>query len=226
MMGCKQIKSLIDEAERPNLLPYEAAGHVAACPSCQVFASDRETLRELLAAGARVSAPLNFDAMLQDRLQQRKAGGSPSWFVPATYLRLGAVTAGLLVVVLVAQYGGVFNGPKPRGTYTPLEGPVAVAQPDLKVRAPIQPVGNATPVSTKAAQSQMLRWIKTPRGGAIVARSTPESGVMIADHQVVIVRGPKGDQVIPMQTVSMGAQPLLYGNGARPTAARPVLSSF
>ena len=63
----------------------------------------------LLAAGARVSVPVNFDAMLNARLAEVKAEKSLSWLSPAVYLQFGTATAVLAVMFFAAQYSDLFS---------------------------------------------------------------------------------------------------------------------
>ena len=79
MKGCNYIKKRIDEADKPDLLTFEVAEHIGRCDDCSSFAIERAGLRKLLASDVRVSAPMNFDAMLKTRLAEAKARGSSSW---------------------------------------------------------------------------------------------------------------------------------------------------
>ena len=238
MMGCSQIKSLIDEADRPDRLPYEAANHIALCAGCRSFANERESLRGLLASGARVTVPVNFDAMLEKRLREQTAGQSLSWFSSAIYLRLGAATAGILVVIFAVQYSGILsrsNQKQPLGSTDSLltNNPTPAAQPAeqslnrdianngvvVTVASGVKPVtlGGRQPYHTERGHGYPV---------VVSNRGTVEADPVMADRQVVIVRGRGGEREIPIPTVSVGAQLHLYGNAARPTAPRPVLTSF
>ena len=55
-MNCTRIKRIIDEADRPDVFPLEAAGHLAGCPDCQSFADERARLRELTGSVAGYKA--------------------------------------------------------------------------------------------------------------------------------------------------------------------------
>src|SRR5712692_4191207 len=109
MKGCNYIKGLIDEADKPDQFPFEVNEHLAGCGDCERFAVERAGLRKLVAAGDRVTAPMNFDAMLNARLAEVKARRSFSWLSAPGYLRLGAATAGLIVIIFAAQYTGLFG---------------------------------------------------------------------------------------------------------------------
>src|SRR5437868_14245630 len=109
MTNCNQIKRLIDETEKPEVMPFEATHHLNACASCRMFADERASLRALLNGIPRVNAPINFDAQLKARINTAKAKPAFSWFSPALYLRFGAASAVLLIAVFVAQYNGLFS---------------------------------------------------------------------------------------------------------------------
>src|SRR4026209_2235175 len=80
MNGCKYIRKRIDEAEKPDLLPFGVSEHIVQCSECERFANERIALRQLVAAGTRVSAPINFDAVLKARLSEVKSR-SPFWWL-------------------------------------------------------------------------------------------------------------------------------------------------
>lgn len=232
MNSCRNIRKLIDEADNPALLPFEASQHIGACPECERFSTERAGLRTLLGSGARVAAPMNFDAILAARLAETKNRGRTSWLVPVTYLRLGAATAGLAVMVLVAQYAGVFStGPAPidprltasatntpdqiapqvaPNTSTPKRAEVALNQPEH------------TPVTVSSGPR-----IKAIRGTLATSARVISSDAMAAeDPGVVLVRGRNGDLDVQMPTVSLGAQPLLYVSASKQQPIRTVGASF
>jgi hypothetical protein len=109
MTNCNQIERLIDQAEQPELLPFEATHHLNACTPCRLFAEERAGLRALLNGIPRVNAPINFDAQLKARMTTAKAKPTVAWLNPALYMRFGAASAVLLVAVFVAQYNGLFT---------------------------------------------------------------------------------------------------------------------
>src|SRR6185503_863349 len=116
MNGCKYIRELIDEAEKPDLLPFDVSEHIVQCTECERFANERIALRQLVTAGTRVSAPINFDAVLKARLSEVK-NRSPFWWLGSpAFLRLGAATAGAVAMLVVAQYTGwLSNNTPPAG---------------------------------------------------------------------------------------------------------------
>src|ERR1700720_4580643 len=109
MKGCNYIKEIIEEADKPDRLPFEVNEHLAGCRECERFASERTALRKMLSSGYRVIAPVNFDAMLNSRLAEVKARSTFSWLGASGYLRLGAAAAGLIVMISAAQYTGLFG---------------------------------------------------------------------------------------------------------------------
>jgi len=224
MNGCKYIKERIDEAEKPDLLSFEVTEHLGKCDDCERFAIERAALRKLVAGGTRVSAPINFDAMLNARLAEVKARRSFWRLAPTAYLRLGAATASLVVMILAAQYAGLFSGnnvsppdglqaSKPASTQTPnpdggkpsTPGPVNVSP------APVVAGGGGRqyPVSFSPPRVR--------RGDVLVGRAAPAGYLTAEDGGVVLVRGRNGDMDVQMPTVSVGAQPLLYVSAGQRT---------
>jgi hypothetical protein len=210
MMGCNYIKRLIDEADKSDLLPFEVNQHIGGCGDCERFASEREGLRKLLASESRVSAPVNFDAMLKARLAATKRRSAFSWLSSPGYLRLGAATAALVIMFFAAQYAGLFSAPDQRSIARAPEVTSPPAAPDSLVRhqpevMPRQPVA---PVTIVAAGQRSIR---PPRTGITSGRrTTPDAYFTAEDGGVVLVRGRNGEMDVPMPTVSVGAQPLLY----------------
>src|SRR2546425_1945666 len=129
MKGCKYIKERIDEAEKPDLLSFEVTEHIGQCDDCERFAIERAALRKLVAGDTRVSAPINFDAMLNARLAEVKARRSFWWLGSTAYLQLGAATAGLLVMFFAAQYAGLFSDNPKRANESQLGGAMPMPTP-------------------------------------------------------------------------------------------------
>ena len=224
MNGCKYIKERIDEAEKPDLLSFEVTEHLGQCDDCERFAIERAALRKLVAGGTRVSAPINFDAMLNARLAEVKARRSFWRLAPTTYLRLGAATAGLVIMIFGAQYAGLFSGnnvsppdgsqaSKPASTLTPRPDD---GKPSTSDRANLSPApvvaggsGRQYPVS---AYMPRVR-----RSDVLVGRAAPAGYLTAEDGGVVLVRGRNGDMDVQMPTVSVGAQPLLYVSAGQRT---------
>src|SRR2546425_935752 len=57
MNSCKEVRKLIDQAEKPDMLAFEVTEHIERCSDCERFSSERAGLRKLLASPARVSQP-------------------------------------------------------------------------------------------------------------------------------------------------------------------------
>src|SRR5262245_40920436 len=150
MSNCRYIQSLIDEAEQPAALPFEAASHIAACAPCQTFADERARLRNLLGAMPRVSIPAGYDARLKARLSAAKTPRSFAWFSPAGYQRFAAVAAVLVIAVFAAQYSGLFSVGKPTtltatGAVPPANLNSQNSSPDLTAHTAPPPVPTPPP---------------------------------------------------------------------------------
>lgn len=219
MNSCNEARKSIDEAEKPDLLAFDATEHIERCSECERFASERAALRKLLASTARVSAPMNFDAALNARLAEVKSRRS-LWRLSAPgYLRLGAATAGLAVMIFAAQYAGLFSreanlSPQPQNTA--VEG--AVTLPD-KPATPVVIPPSVAPVASEHQNLQSTNRIKR-HDVPVGRRFLPAGSFSPEDGGVVIVRGQNGEMDIQMPTVSVGAQPLLLvGAGRRVTTS-------
>lgn len=235
MVSCNKIRRLIDEADHPESLSFEASSHVASCPDCGVFAEDRTRLRRLLASGSRVSVPMNFDAVLKARLAQANARSAFAWLSPAASLKLGATAAGLVVMIFAAQYGGLFSkegAEELHGrTVAPTSNPGVTQVPVLPATPPVI-VGAPTPVAATAATnpspqySHRIREVgRTPDAG--VPLEIPGEDYLHQDGGVMLVRGPNGEGDVSLPMVSFGAQSLVYASaGASPRSARTIGTSF
>ena len=233
MVGCNQTKKLIDEADRPEALPFEASSHVAECRDCESFAEERARLRSLLGSGTRVTVRMNFDAVLKARLANRRARPAFGWLTPAAYLRLGAATAGLVVMIFAAQYGGLFSRDNPTGQQ---QTPAATVQPGLV--APPQPsitpgegaLGGRVAVGPRNTSSASIRRgnrfnVKT--AGAGVSLDVPREDYLHEDGGVMLVRGANGDPDVSLPMVSVGAQSRVYaGANAGRRISRTIGTSF
>lgn len=222
MKGCNQIRKLIDEAEKPDMLSFEVNQHIRRCVDCETFADQRAGLRKLLVSGARVTAPLNFDAALNARIAEVRTRRSFAWLSPAGYLRLGAATAGLVVMIFAAQYTGLFSDNR-KPAPAPQDRARTEPNPDLRLPDPsrggVDPtdVGPIPPVVT-ARGPRGVR-VAVPVGTRIPLRDDATA----EDGGVVLVRGTNGEMDMP--TVSVGAQPLLYVSAGK-QPARSVGASF
>ncbi|HVF90845.1 MAG TPA: hypothetical protein VNH22_12310 [Blastocatellia bacterium] len=239
MIGCNQVKRFIDQADNPALLPFEASSHLDACRSCKQFARERASLREMLASTDRVSAPVNFDAMLRARLAERASTRRAAWLTPAFYARFGAAAAVLVVAIMAAQTGGLFtrtqleasrdqgkNGENAARGAAPaplsLEGNNTARAGRSNAGAPDVPATVRRGPSVQAIQASYNRsGPRSIRTGAHDLSAEASRGLNAQDGAVVLVRGKDGEREVPMPTVSVGAQSLLYQ-----TAGRPVVSNI
>jgi hypothetical protein len=206
MKGCNRIREQIDEADKPDLLSFEVSKHIAECPDCERFAGERSALRMLVASSARVSAPINFDAMLNARLAEVKARRASWWLGSPVYFRLGAATAGLVVMVFAAQYAGLFSD-RSKGGRESIAPSDLVYGPDEKSTVPQPPPMIDAPSPQYRAHSSAFLNGKPRRSGGGV---TAPVYLTAEDGGVVLVRGQNGELDVQMPTVSVGAQPLMY----------------
>lgn len=230
MHGCNHIRRLIEEADQPEVFPLEVTGHIAHCGGCRDFATERSALRQLVASSGRVSAPVNFDAMLNARLAEAKGQRTLSWLNPAAFMRMGAAAAGLVIALLVIQYTGVLSpADQPNSSQAVI--PTPPATPDSRLQTlplPLPPVIESQPEPQVRASviSRATTAVPVKRAGSVSAqpgRSPDYAG--IEDGGIILVRGQNGEREVPLPTVSVGAQPLLYINSSR-TASRSAGTSF
>lgn len=225
MKGCNYVRSLIDDADKPDLLSFEVNQHIGHCGDCERFANERAALRGLLASDRRVSVPMNFDALLKARLVEVKERRSFVWLSAPGYMRLGAATAGLVIMFFAAQYSGLFSDQVKR----PVESTAVAIAPPTSPPAATPPSSNIEPPGT-ASTAPRLRQNYSPsfrnvRGGGAPDRTARDGYFTAEDGGVVLVRGHNGEMDVPMPSVSVGAQSLVYVSaGQRPV--RNTASSF
>lgn len=231
MKGCNDIRKLIDEAHRPDVLSFEINEHIGRCGECERFASERVALRRLVTSSARVSVPMNFDSVLTARLAEVKSRRAFGWLSPPGYLQLGAATAGLVVMIFAAQYAGLFSNESRRAADS--QGNVITPAPPPE--APRYTLPSAAQPATVAPQRERQFFslvsggpIRVKRGEASSRSPIATDGYVTAeDGGVVLVRGENGDMDVSMPTVSVGAQPLLYVSaGQRAARSASVGTSF
>jgi hypothetical protein len=232
MVGCNQTRRLIDEADRPESLPFEASSHVARCPDCESFAEERARLRSLLGSGARVSVPMNFDAVLKARLAKTRARPAFGWLSPAAYLRLGAATAGLVAMISAAQYVGLFGRDNPTGqqqtrtTTSEQPGLIAPAQPAVAAQSEDAGIRRVAVGPRNASLGQRNRY-NVRAAGAGVRLDVPREDYLHEDGGVMLVRGANGDPDVSLPMVSVGAQSRVYaGANAGRLISRTIGTSF
>jgi hypothetical protein len=228
MNGCKYIKQRIDEAEKADLLPFDVSAHLVECSDCERFAVERTALRELLAAGVRVSAPINFDAVLKAKLAERKDRRPFWWLGSPAFLRVGAATAVLVVMAFGAEYAGLFSDNVSRPGAGPVSGlsrprpiPVNPDQPQVMPQTSFE----ATVAGVRPYPVSALTSTKVRRGDVPLERTAPAEYITVEDGGVVLVRGRNGELDVQMPTVSVGAQPLLYVSAGQ-RSTRNVGTSF
>jgi hypothetical protein len=220
MNGCKYIQKRIDEADKPDLLPFDVTAHIGQCTECERFATERIALRGLVAGGVRVTAPVNFDAMLKMRLAEVKTRRSVWWLGSPALLRFAAAAACLVVMVFGAQYAGFFSGDKvvppaaPVAKFGPPPSAVPLPLPPQVVTPP-HPVGSYQVATRPPRRRPDLSFERAARAGYLTAE----------DGGVMLVRGRNGEMDVQMPTVSVGAQPLLYVSAGQRTT-RTVGTSF
>lgn len=232
MNSCKYIREIIDEADKPDLLSFEATEHIGRCDDCERFAIERASLRKLVAGDRRVSAPLNFDAMLNARLARVKAR-RPFWRLEAPgYFRIAAAAVGLVVMIFGAQYAGLFSDNTKRtsaelvGSTKPLppqDRAEAVPAPQPNDMVLVTPPRGTQPALTSPSNAALA--IRHRRGDFAVNKVAPPGYLTVEDGGVVLVRGRNGDMDVQVPTVSVGAQPLLYVSAGQRTV-RNVGTSF
>ena len=225
MMTCNRIQRLIDEADKPEALPFAAASHIADCPACSQFAEERTKLRAFLIELPRVNAPAHFDTMLKMRLAESKAAKPSSWFTPVFAMRFGAVAAVALVAVLSVPYLNNFSA----APITATNASVGLYRPDTTAIAEL--------MKERASREAMVN----VDGGneftliPVSATSKPKRGVhsepkSINDFAVngtpIIIKVDDQDTFsMPMLPVSVGAQQQMMMRSSRPTA-KPLAISF
>lgn len=226
MMNCNRIQKQIDEADAPDLLSFEVAAHLESCHGCQRFASERQSLRQMLGTMPGITVPANFQAQLKARLEERKNRSVFSWLTPANYLRFGAATAMLAVGFFVAQYAGTFDpsGPNALTAVTSRTG-------DLKVTPFVfaPSVGDDAFISDETVSSQSRNNVPVffaASSSRSLKRYTPKTPEAIADDfdmPTIIVTGPAGRvSERPIRPYSVGAQDRIYLRSEAPTPVRAV----
>jgi hypothetical protein len=222
MNVCIETKILIDEADVPPALPFEAARHIEVCTDCKTFADERARLRGLISSAAHIMVPVNFDAILRERLQERIAQGSFRWLRSPVYVRLGAATAALAVAILAGQQAGLFNKTSPALDSAMTE-PTAVTVPNTtgseNTTAVIAGAADAQPdpkdVVAVVSGSHKVRALRAVK--ARVPTDIDTDGLVFDNVGVrVLVLGKNGERRLRIPAVSAGAQLQLYVNSNRP----------
>jgi hypothetical protein len=216
MSYCTRIQNAIDEADKPDLIPREVASHMSGCPECRSFADDRAKLQELLALGSRVTVPVNFNAVLNERLSRVKAQKS-SWVSSIGFVRLGTATAALAVAVVAVQYSGILSGvPASQTDPNKIAGQSDVEPQVQPPRAPeLQPVpsGSPAPVVAVVDNTRLSATHEYVRTAVRQSRETPREqqrrGISI------LVRDRDQEFEVPIIGVSIGLQQQLLNASGR-----------
>ena len=215
-MDCRNIRILIDQADKGDSLPLEASRHADGCPQCRGFADERLRLRRLLAASSRVTAPANFDAMLRARLARGRSRNWLGWFVPALSMR-GAAAVAMLAIAAFAVQLFLINSKK-----IPVETAVNQTRSTNAANAAMSSGDNkALPgveinTAPGAAANTKLTPIKsTGRRGInaahqIQARNDIEP---IEAAAVLLMRDLTLDRQFTVSAISIGAQPIMSLDG-------------
>jgi hypothetical protein len=230
MTSCNYIKRLIDEADKSDVLSFEVNEHIGHCGDCESFANDRATLRNLLASERRVSAPMNFDAMLKARLVEVNGRSAFSRLSVPGFLRLGAATAGLVIMFFAAQYAGLFSnhsGDNPTPQSVAIAPAPNTVEPGRSQSIPTAPPITLVPSGVRDPQNAVRRsaGIRPSNYTAGRMRKAPDGYFTAEDGGVLLVRGRNGEMDVPMPTVSVGAQPMLYVSAGQ-RATRAAATSF
>jgi len=245
MKVCNEIKRRIDTADNVESFDPDIERHTDVCSQCRRFADERAALRGLLASTARVTAPLNFDAMLQARLAEVKARRPLAWLNAAFYLRAGAATAALAVALIVTQYTGLLTTTPTKQANPPIaENHTGAADPTkLGLITPASPaIPSASNVTTQALAAPINPPPTLAMSGGVGHRPrtaygsarrnpdvplvTPEEAGLV-DSGAIFIPGRNGQHDVTVPTVSVGAQSLIYVNAGRPQQpARAVSVSF
>jgi anti-sigma factor RsiW len=212
MNVCQRTRKQIDESHRVEVLPIEASAHLETCRQCSQFSAERAALRRLLASGERISVPADFEVQLSRRLADLKTRRrGPIWLNPALYLRVGFATAALIVAALLVP-GYLKHSDQEQA---PSDTTAKVIQP---VRPEIDSGGTrAAQVTLSSTPTLKPRPVKSVRfqRRSVLPRDTY---LGTTEGGVILLRGNGVDIEMPVRTVSLGAQPLLYG----PESGQPV----
>ena len=214
MSYCARIQNIIDEADKPDLIPHEATSHLNGCRECRSFAAERSKLHELMSLSGRVTAPVNFNALLNERLSRVKSQKT-SWFNARNFVRLGTATAGLALALLVAQYSGLLsNGPVDNnrndkliaGTDDPPQRP---PEPDTTHQATVEP---QSPVPPTGGGGGYVHPVST--GGRATTVRPPQE-TQARGIPIFIVRDRGREVEVPMLPVSVGMQQQVLNSSSR-----------
>jgi hypothetical protein len=97
---CREVRREIDQSELGQSLSANAASHMAACPACAEFQSERSRLRALVGALTPVVAPADFDMRLRARIARERGVPQQPFIFRFMTSTPGIVVAAALVLVV------------------------------------------------------------------------------------------------------------------------------
>ncbi len=127
-MGCREIRSEIEDAGHDQPLSFEASAHMRRCGQCEIFFEQQLKLRQIVASLGTVVAPNDFEFRLRARLAGEKR--SPATTGKFSFsLRAAAFASVVLlvgVIMLAVGWRPAMNG---SGEVAQGDSKSAVAQP-------------------------------------------------------------------------------------------------
>jgi hypothetical protein len=219
-MSCKRIRKLIDEADRPGNIPFEAARHTQICESCSRFVDERIRLAELLDSTGRVTAPPDFNVVLRRRLRERSSARRAYWSIPAFIFKLAGAFAVLVCSMLLAQW--MRHGARPAAPGNQATAEVSPLVPGgtttsngLSTNTSSLPAvaapGNAMPVRFVPSRPRFNRSVRDqvaevlPPDGELHFPSDPRKDAAA----FLLVKSQTAEQGMYVPSIILGAQPLL-----------------
>ena len=97
---CREVRREIDQSELGQSLGESATTHLAACPACAEFQSERSRLRELVGALTPVVAPADFDMRLRARIARERDVPQQPFIFRFVMSTSGIIVAAVLVLVV------------------------------------------------------------------------------------------------------------------------------
>lgn len=231
-MDCRKIKKLIDEADSPDILPFEVNAHLDGCGECSGFAAERSSLASLLMSTGRISAPANFDAVLNRRLAERLAPRKFGFAFPAFSLRFASAAAMVLFVLIAGRV--LFNSQL--RTQQIAKAPAAMEQavpktvvpktdtPSQTAQLPTIPVRPAFQVQRLPRYAAAANHVQPRREKLATALASVDPTTEAA--ALILMRGRGTERELAVPVVSVGAQPLVFVSSHSQQGAEPVRVSF
>ena len=131
-MNCQNVRSVIEAADRGDLLSVAALEHISACGSCKKFNDEHVKLRDMVSSLGTVKAPDDFEFRLHARIARANARSTQPTLNRLNFGFRSIAFASLMVVLGGAML--VVNLRSPEQTpvaskQTPAASPVAAATP-------------------------------------------------------------------------------------------------